>query len=659
MTVCKDADMRRTACRFGCVFMLLAVATGCTTPAGQPFITMQPYTGFRAVAPPQPSKSEEDNPFARTGSRSTSKSGADVAADDDVGKSKKKPEVDPDVDRRIAAFDASTRQLIEQELQDAAPAEREELLNDLQDVEPGMVRQVLKIRRMMTDSVAKIEAGRAKIDEVGFEERGPEQSSEPAGSGVVAVAAPPDNAWADPGTPAQQAPQSDGQAPPAAVDRYGHSVPSGPVTAIRAQNHQSMPLDQYAAATPTYAPQPQQPPQSQYYAPAAHVTHHAISTLGQTAPAPAQPTATPAGPSTAPMHAPQPQIGVQLGSPTPVNYGAPAFSQTASLTAGPNTAASVPAAPLPHPGATMTEQQPGSAFGSAMGTINSAYSAVISNLPGRDSLQSVGSNLSNSVAGIGNRLGTPEPALLPNAAAPFDWHHELQRMTDYAAADAAQTQPGATPPQQQLYIEKQVQLRLLYLLAGQQERALAAIPGIHPADQEFWQQVFWSLANYFDDEAMPDSADRATQTVTQLRTAIERLQENARLEIRNVNFCHKISSYGSYERFQRDEFTPGQPVLVYAEVENFKSEPMGDGQYRTLLRSTVEIYRAGSDGGLVQSIPFQPTEDLCRNHRRDYFHSYEFTIPQRVSLGPHVMKLTVEDQLSRKVATYSLNFTVK
>jgi hypothetical protein len=61
----------------------------------------------------------------------------------------------------------------------------------------------------------------------------------------------------------------------------------------------------------------------------------------------------------------------------------------------------------------------------------------------------------------------------------------------------------------------------------------------------------------------------------------------------------------------------------------------------------------------VQSMPFAPTEDACGNPRRDYYNSYEFQIPQKIALGPHTLKLTVEDQLSQKVATYTVNFTVK
>jgi hypothetical protein len=100
-------------------------------------------------------------------------------------------------------------------------------------------------------------------------------------------------------------------------------------------------------------------------------------------------------------------------------------------------------------------------------------------------------------------------------------------------------------------------------------------------------------------------------------------------------------------------------VLLYAEVANIHSEPVTDGKYRTSLKSTLEIYRYGTQGELVEKIELPETIDLCRTHRRDYFHSYQFTIPAKLTLGPHVLKLLVEDQVSRRVASYSLNFTVK
>jgi hypothetical protein len=250
-------------------------------------------------------------------------------------------------------------------------------------------------------------------------------------------------------------------------------------------------------------------------------------------------------------------------------------------------------------------------------------------------------------------------ASLESSAAGGPAREQLTRLISAAEAEAFEIQSGETEPEKQAYIEKQVYLRMLYLMSGQQERAVQAIPGLEPADQEFWQQTFWGLTNYFDASSMPSAADRAAQTVTQMTNAVLRLQEKAKLELRNVTFCHKISSFGNYEKYARDEFSPGQEVLLYAEVANIHSEPITDGKFKTNLKSTIEIYRHGTQGELLDRFDFPETVDICRTHRRDYFHSYQLTIPAKLALGPHVLKLSVEDQLSRRVGTYSLNFMVK
>jgi hypothetical protein len=281
----------------------------------------------------------------------------------------------------------------------------------------------------------------------------------------------------------------------------------------------------------------------------------------------------------------------------------------------------------------------------------------------------------NEAAGQANQ-SPPAGAMSPQFATPADardaasqWNAKLEELISLAAAEASRLNPGGTDEEKREYVKKQVHLRMLYVMAGRPERAFEPIYGIDSADQEFWTQLFWGMANYFDSD-IRDPEERGTLAISQLRKAVESLQARAKLELKNVNFCHKIDSFGSYEKFPRDEFTVGQPVLLYAEVGNFTSEPTSDGRFRTLLRSTVEVYKAAptngglvpsaaSAGELVERLTFEPTQDLCRNYRRDYFHSYEFTIPPRTAPGPHVLKITVEDQLSRKSATYTLNFTVK
>lgn len=248
---------------------------------------------------------------------------------------------------------------------------------------------------------------------------------------------------------------------------------------------------------------------------------------------------------------------------------------------------------------------------------------------------------------------------IPLGLAPFSSSPELERLITQTTVEAATVTPGDNEISRQLYLRKHVQLRLLHLIAGQTDRALQPISSIDSADQEFWQQMLWGMANYFDTQGMPDSSERATQTISQLRAAASRLQEKARLELHNVTFCHKISGFGNYQRFKRDEFTSGQPVLLYAEVADFKSEPTPDGQFRTLMKSTLEVLEGGPTGRIVETLPLTPSEDRCRNRRRDYYHSYEFAIPQNCNPGPHTLRLRVEDQLGKKTAVTMLNFSVQ
>lgn len=252
------------------------------------------------------------------------------------------------------------------------------------------------------------------------------------------------------------------------------------------------------------------------------------------------------------------------------------------------------------------------------------------------------------------------PATTPSSSAlEENYQTTLEQLISLSEQRLATLAPGTLEEERLHYASQHAYLRMLYLMANRQERALEAIPRLPTGEQEFWQQMFWGISSYFDSTGIPNPSDRSTHAVSQLTEATTRLRERANLELRNLTFCQKIDGFGNYERFERDEFRPGQPVLVYAEMRNFLSEPTSDGQFKTILKSTIEIHRAGSQGGLVTRQDFAPTEDQCRNRRLDYFHSYMINIPERVTVGPHVLKLIVEDQLNRKVASYSVNFNVQ
>lgn len=240
---------------------------------------------------------------------------------------------------------------------------------------------------------------------------------------------------------------------------------------------------------------------------------------------------------------------------------------------------------------------------------------------------------------------------------PSPWQSELDQLTTRIERDLQGMSPGLTVAAQAEYRRRQVHLRLLYLIAQRPEQALTAIPGLEANEREYWQQLCWAASNSLDAEQFPQPRDRAAQSIAPLSTALRRLREQADLSIKNTAFCEQISYFGNYQKFARDEFTPGQEVLLYAEIENFNTDQTHNGEHRTLLRSVIDII--GANGETRWHKTFPATEDRCRNPRRDYFHNYQFAIPDRLPLGPHTLKLTVVDDLSGKQASYSLRFLVK
>lgn len=258
-------------------------------------------------------------------------------------------------------------------------------------------------------------------------------------------------------------------------------------------------------------------------------------------------------------------------------------------------------------------------------------------------------------------FGQGEPASNPAMLAMNDRQADIPEMIQTLKTELVTATPGRTDAERVQYIRKHVNLRMLHLVAGDVGQAVEPIPNISAADQEFWQQMIWSVSNYFDDQGMPDASVRSAETITQLRGAIAQLGQTADLKLRNTTFCHRIVSFGNYERFREDRFTTGQPVLLYCEVENFTSRRTSNDGYRTVLRSAIEIYRADNLHQVAETIPLpvDTTEDFCRARRRDYFHSYEFAIPPNLEPGQYTLLLRVVDQQSRKVATSRVNFEVE
>ena len=236
-----------------------------------------------------------------------------------------------------------------------------------------------------------------------------------------------------------------------------------------------------------------------------------------------------------------------------------------------------------------------------------------------------------------------------NAPGGEDWRERL------SATIAALESEVRQVPRAQAEVDLQSRLRMLYLIAGRREDALRPIPSA-AAVQEFWSHELYGLATWLDSDRISETARRAGEAKIELAAAADRLSEVAHLAIRNLTFVTKVQSYGDLKPFEKYEFAPDQEVLLYAEVENFKSEETPQGFY-TALGGKYLIFN--NRGERVDFKDLKTTEDYCRNLRRDFFLGYYLRIPRQLYPGKYTLQLTIEDRKSQKIAQSSIDFAVK
>lgn len=252
-----------------------------------------------------------------------------------------------------------------------------------------------------------------------------------------------------------------------------------------------------------------------------------------------------------------------------------------------------------------------------------------------------------------NQAVQADPAVTPAshavpAAAPWQ-----DRLAGAIRGLEAEVSPA---PKTDEEIARHACLRLLYLAAGRREEAMRPIPGVPPAMQDFWSTEVYGLQTLLDDQRIADRRDRAAEAKRLLGEAAAKLSAAAPLAIRGLAFASEVQSFGCYVKFEKDEFAPGQEVLLYAEVENFKSESTPQG-FHTSLRSSYKLF--DGRGQQVAEQEFPVTEEHCRSPRRDFFIGYHLRLPKDLYPGKHTLKLTLEDLKRGEVCQASIEFSVR
>ena len=225
-------------------------------------------------------------------------------------------------------------------------------------------------------------------------------------------------------------------------------------------------------------------------------------------------------------------------------------------------------------------------------------------------------------------------------------------------AEAIRSMESASTPgsSSEKDIALQARLRMLYLLAGRREDAMRPLPSAPRATQDYWSSQIYGLSTWMDSERTPDPARRAAETKRILGEAVKQLGDSAPLTVRNLTFCTAVQYYGSFDAVKSAEFKPGQKVLLYAEVENFSTEPSPKG-FHTAVKFNWQIL--DSRGNRMGDYASAASEDHSLTPKHEFFLTKWFYLPDSMPGGRYTLQFTVEDVLGHKVGQSSIELTVR
>ena len=135
------------------------------------------------------------------------------------------------------------------------------------------------------------------------------------------------------------------------------------------------------------------------------------------------------------------------------------------------------------------------------------------------------------------------------------------------------------------------------------------------------------------------------ETVVAVGDGVAAASRPAALKVRTLQLCRRVRSFGVYDTFEGTTFLAGrdQKVVVYVELDNFKSVRNAQGIYEVKLTQDVQLYN-DADGLKVWSEPAVDISDQSRNQRRDFFMVETVQLPARLSVGKYEMKVRVRDR---------------
>ena len=218
---------------------------------------------------------------------------------------------------------------------------------------------------------------------------------------------------------------------------------------------------------------------------------------------------------------------------------------------------------------------------------------------------------------------------------PEKWDETLRHVINSLDLQTA----GQGTPSHNEQLQAEINQRILHLVLGNQRDAIRPIDGLSAELQEFWRNELLGLSTMLDDASIPDDSHRFAVAQHHLQSANLHLQSLCPVRIKNINFINQCDGFGVYET-AKNEFRQGEPIFVYAEIDNLICREQENG-YHTQVSSSYEIVDVL--GNKVANGEFSKTGKYTQSRIRDAFLLWRVDLPENVMSGKYFLRISVSD----------------
>jgi hypothetical protein len=197
----------------------------------------------------------------------------------------------------------------------------------------------------------------------------------------------------------------------------------------------------------------------------------------------------------------------------------------------------------------------------------------------------------------------------------------------------------------------QLDYELLRFVRDESTPDLSTLSGLTSEDKEVLSALLDGINN-FRNTVRADGDAMLGQKIQPLVDMVDRLHQQAELAIPVISLCTRVDSFAVYKALPTCRFPAGadNEVIVYSEVANFTSALNNDKMWETRLKQEMTLYTEGGMAVWPEQSNQQLFVDVAHSRRHDFFIARKVQLPQALTIGRYLLKVTITDPQSSRVA---------